>query len=56
MLSLFARDQYNTPSIEVFYFNNYAMRIQLWELNSYGASNFIQSILLITEAATRGVL
>ena len=56
MLPVFARDQYNTQSIEVSYFNNSVMRIQLWELNSYGASNFIQSIWLITEAATRGVL
>ena len=42
MLSLFAGNKYNTPSIEVSYFNNSAMRIQLWELNSYGAFNFLQ--------------
>ena len=56
MLSLFARDQYNTQSIEVSYFNNSAMRTQLWELISHEAYNFLQSIWLITEAATRGVL
>ena len=56
MLSLFARDQYNTQSIEASYFNNFAMRTQLWELISYGASNFLQSIWLITEAASRGAL
>ena len=44
MLPLFVCDKYNTQSIEVSYFNNSAMRIQLWELNSYGASNFIQFI------------
>ena len=47
MLSLFARDQYNIQSIEVSYFNTSAMRTQLSELNSYVASNFLQSIWLI---------
>ena len=35
MLSLFARNKYNTQLIEVSYFDNSIMRTQLWELNSY---------------------
>ena len=47
MLSLFVGDQNNTESIEVSFLNKSAMRTQLWELNSYGGSNFFQSIWLI---------
>ena len=40
MLSLFVRNQYNIQSTKVSYFNNSAMRTQLWDLNSYGTFNF----------------
>ena len=44
MLSLFACNQYNTQSIEVSYFDNSTMRIQLWELNAYETFNFPQPL------------
>ena len=42
MLSLFGRNQYNTQSTEVYYFDNSVMRTQLLELNSYETLNFLE--------------